>query len=47
LAQRRCHSSALFAPDDASTSVVLVATHLVAAAVLIPVLARHLRTTSP
>lgn len=33
---------ALFAPDDVSTSVVLVVAHLIAAAIVIPALARHL-----
>jgi len=37
---------AMFAPDDASTSVVLVTTHLLAAAILVPVLGRHLRSSA-
>ena len=37
---------AMFAPDDASTSVVLVTTHLLAAAILVPVLGRYLRSSA-
>lgn len=38
---------AIAAPDDTATRMVLVASHVLAAAIVIPTLARRIPTTAP